>query len=485
MSESGPPSGGASDVPEVVVEKGRGLSPIWLIPIVALIVAGYLAYEAIQERGPQVVVLFESAEGLEAGKSKVKYREVVVGTVDLIQIRDPKHVAVHCSLDKRTTPYLTESTRFWAVRPRVGGGNISGLGTLISGAYLTFEPGNPDDPPVREFTGLENPPLPADEAPGLRIVLRTDHLGGLDTGAPVFFRDIHVGDVVGWKLSKDGSEVEVKVAIGSSHSHLVRSSSRFWNAGGVEVSLGPGGLDVKTESLRSILAGGVAFDSPGGEPAKAGDTFRLYNSRAAVLKASTARTPGGLHLVLETGMLGGIAEGNAVYYREVPVGSVVSHELARDGSRVRVKVNIERRYASLVRSTSVFWNAGGISANLGLHGLRIHTESLKALLAGGVAFATPPKKLGQAVKAGTVFQLHPEPKDDWLEWQGKYSAGKRKEETKQAEVEDEAGAGEEAGDEAGQEEPEPAEDEAGQEDSEPSEDKEDKGFLRGIFDRGD
>ena len=485
MSENGPPGGGANETPDVVVEKGRGLSPIWLIPIVALIVAGYLAYEAIQERGPQVVVLFESAEGLTAGKSKVKYREVEVGTVDLIQIRDPKHVEVHCSLDKRATPYLTESTRFWAVRPRVGGGNISGLGTIVSGAYLTFEPGNPDDPPAREFTGLEDPPLPADESPGLRIVLRTDHLGGLDTGAPVFFRDIHVGDVVSWKLPKEGNEVDVKLAIRSSHAHLVRSGSRFWNAGGVELSLGPGGLDVKTESLRSIMAGGVAFDSPGGEPAKAGDSFRLYNSRADVLKASKAKTPGGLHLVLETGILGGIADGNAVYYREVPVGSVVSHELTRDGSRVRIHVNVERRYASLVRSTSVFWNAGGISANLGLHGLRIHTESLKALLAGGVAFATPPKKLGQAVRAGTVFQLHHEPKDDWLEWQGKYSAGKKKDEEKRDEVEDEAGSDDEAGDEAGQEEAEPAEDEADQEEPEPTEDKEDKGFLRGIFDRGD
>jgi hypothetical protein len=128
-----------------------------------------------------------------------------------------------------------------------------------------------------------------------------------------------------------------------------------------------------------------------------------------------------------------------------------------------------------VRSTSVFWNAGGISANLGLHGLRIHTESLKALLAGGVAFATPPKKLGQAVKAGTVFQLHHEPKDDWLEWQGKYSAGKRKDEEKRDEVEEVAGA-------EGETE---ADDEAEQEESEPTEDKEDKGFLRGIFDRGD
>ena len=128
MSESGPSSGGVSEAPEVVVEKGRGLSPIWLIPIVALIVAGVLAYQSIQERGPQVVILFESAEGLEAGKSKVKYREVEIGTVDLIQFQDPQHVEVHCSLDKETTPYLTKSTKFWVVRPGSEAANFRGSG---------------------------------------------------------------------------------------------------------------------------------------------------------------------------------------------------------------------------------------------------------------------------------------------------------------------------------------------------------------------
>jgi len=240
MTESGPTDGDAREAPEVVVERGRGISPIWLIPIVALIVAGYLAYEAIQERGPQVVILFESAEGLEAGKSKVKYREVEIGTVDLVRLHDPKHVEVHCSLDKAATPYLTESAKFWVVRPRVGSGGVSGLGTIISGAYLTLAAGKTDDPSKRLFTGLETPPLPAEDVPGLRLLLHTDRLGGLDTGDPIFFRDIHVGEISGWKLAEDGRTVEVRLVIGQSHAHLVRSNSRFWDAGGVELSLGSG-----------------------------------------------------------------------------------------------------------------------------------------------------------------------------------------------------------------------------------------------------
>jgi len=232
MSESNESNGGASEAPEVVVESGRRISPIWLIPIVAVIVAGSLAYQAIQNRGPRIVILFESAEGLEAGKSKVKYLEVEIGTVDLVQIHDPKTVAVHCTIDKHASKYITKSAQFWVVRPRVGGGGITGLGTLVSGSYVTFRLGKLGDPPERRFTGLETPPLSIEDDPGLQIVLHTDHLGGLDNGSPVFFRDIHVGDVLRYELSKDGKTVNVQVVIGSSHASFVRTNSRFWNAGG-------------------------------------------------------------------------------------------------------------------------------------------------------------------------------------------------------------------------------------------------------------
>jgi len=473
MSESGPTTGGASETPEVVVEKGRGISPIWLIPIVALIVAGTLAYRAIQERGPKVVILFKSAEGLEAGKSKVKYRDVEIGTVDLIQLRDLEHVEVHCSLKKGTVPYLTKSTEFWVVRPRVGGGSISGLGTIISGAYLAVRAGKTDDPPERSFTGLETPPLAAEDQPGLRILLHTDHLGGLDTGSPVFFRDIHVGDVTRWELSKDGKTVDIQVVIGESHVHMVRTNSNFWDAGGLDISAGFGGLDVKTESLQSILTGGVAFDSPaGGEPAKAGDAFWLYRSHADVAK--TSRSYGGLRLVLEAGSLGGVADGNAVYYREIPVGAVVSHELSKDGSRVRVTVNIEPRHASLVRSNSVFWNSSGISADLGLHGLQVHAESLKSLLSGGVAFATPPQP-GHTVSEGSVFKLYAEAKDDWRKWETDYSAKGEDGEQKQGIVGrffHHEGKTEE---EAKQDDPTP----------EPTPEEQKHHFLHGLFHHGD
>lgn len=415
MSEDMGTSGDSGPAEAEVVHGRKGLSPIWLIPLVAIVVAAGLAYRTVQERGPKVVILFESAEGLEAGKSKVKYRDVEIGTIDEIRLRDLQHVEVHCSLNKRAAPYLNEEARWWVVRPRVGHGSISGLGTIVSGSYLTVDPGAPGGKGQREFVGLEVPPLPDADAPGTPIVIHTDHLGGLDHGSPIFFRDIHVGDVRRFQLAEDGKTVEIHALISSRHTDLVRSGSRFWNAGGVELSLGSGGLDIKTETLASILAGGIAFDSPaGGQPAKAGAAFWLYSSYADAHKA--AETHGGLGLVLETGALGGVSAGNPVYYRQLPVGAVVSHELSKDGSKVRISLNIQPRYASLVRNNSVFWNASGISASLGLHGLQVHTESLKALLMGGVSFATPPQP-GYTVSDGSVFPLNHEAKKEWMEWE--------------------------------------------------------------------
>jgi paraquat-inducible protein B len=411
-------SGGGNDPSEAVVAGRSRFSPIWLIPIVALVVAASMAYQAIETRGIGVVVVFDSAQGIKAGKSVVKYRDMEVGSVDLIRFADLEHVELHLTLDKSIKSILTDGTKWWVVRPRFGGGAISGLGTIMSGSYVTFEPAKGGGAAQRKFVGLVDPPLPAAERSGLTLLLHTDRLGGLEAGSPIFFRDIHVGDVVHVALSQDGKTADVHAGIETTHSALVKSTSSFWNAGGIEVSVGSGGLDVKTESLKSLIVGGVAFDSPAeGEPAKRGAAYWLHSSRADV--RMTAQTHGGLGLVLETGTLGGVSAGNPVYYREVPVGAVVSHELSMDASKVRVRINVEPRYASFVRSNSVFWNAGGISADLGLHGLHVHAESLKALLSGGIAFATPAEP-GEVVGEGSVFALHAEAKDDWLKWQTDY-----------------------------------------------------------------
>jgi paraquat-inducible protein B len=469
---TGDTTGGSGDVPDAVVERSRGFSPIWLIPIVVAIVAGSLAYRAIQEQGEKVVLLFESAEGLEAGKSTIKYRDVEIGTVDLIQFRDVSQVEVHVSISKRAAKAAVEDTLWWVVRPRFGGGGISGLSTIVSGAYVTIQPGKPGGKKKREFLGLEEPPIPERDLPGIQLVLHSDQLGGVEAGSSIFFRNLDVGDVLQHSLGEDGKMVEIKIVIREKYAPLVKSTSSFWNAGGVDVKVGASGLEVKTESLQSILTGGVAFDSPAvGATAKAGDAFWLHGSQSDVEK--TRLTHGGLGLVLETGALGGVALGNPVYYREVPVGSVVSHELSKDGSQVRIKVNVDRQYASLVRHNSVFWNASGISADLGLTGLHVHAESLKSLLTGGVAFATPPKP-GHTVSEGSVFRLHPEAKKKWLEWQTDFEPSQGDPPEKHSAIGRFFHHEKKTEKEAKKDDPTP----------EPSEDEHKHGFLHKLFHRG-
>jgi paraquat-inducible protein B len=454
---------------EAVVQRRRGISAVWAIPIVAVVVALSLAYEAITSRGPEIAIRFESGEGLEPGKSKVKFREVEIGSVDSIEL-GADHVMVHCSLVKSAEPHLKKGANFWVVRPRVGAGGITGLGTIVSGSYIALELGPEDAARERRFVGLEEPPVTPAGAPGLRITLHTDNLGSLGPGDPIYYRHIRAGTIERSQLSEDAKRIDLDAFIDPAYAHLVQNNSRFWNAGGLELHVGGGGLDVKTESLVGMLAGGVSFDAPaGGKPAEAGASYWLHGSYADI--EATAMRYGGLGVILEAPALGGIKDGDYVYYREVPVGSVVSHELASDRATVRVRLNILNRYASLVRSNTVFWNASGISADLGLTGLHIHAESLQALLSGGIAFATP-DRMGERVKDGSVFKLHPEVKDEWLDWKAGSKAEEKQGEGRisrffhHRDKSEEETAAERARDV-------------------PKEHEEKHGFLRGLLHRGD
>ena len=258
--------------------------------------------------------------------------------------------------------------------------------------------------------------------PRLRVMLHARDLGSLNPGAPVYFRQIQVGEIGNHEFSKDEKSVEIEALIEREHAKLVRSNSRFWNAGGIDVTVSLGKAQIKTESLVAMLIGGVAFDSPGGgEPAAKDAKFALHKSQAEVEDAGWLY--GGLQVVVEAVQSGGVKAGDFVYYKEVRVGSVVSTALSNDSRRVRMHLNILSRYASMVRTNSVFWNASGISADLGLTGLHIHAESLESLLAGGIAFGTPDSP-GGLVKSGSVFKLHPEVKDAWLKWSPEISRGK-------------------------------------------------------------
>src|SRR3954467_7991392 len=285
-SAPAPPVPPRRGLPEAEVKHGRRrFSVVWLVPLVAAAVAGWLAGTTLGGEGPTVTIAFKTAEGLEAGKTKVRYKDIEVGTVQDLRLSDDlKNVVAVAELRKQAEPFVTEGTRWWVVRPRVGASGVSGLGTLISGAYIGLDPGRGER--TFSFTGLEEPPPMTSDVPGRRFRLHADALGSVDQGSPVYYRGLRVGRVLGRTLDDDRRSFTFAVFVDAPHDRLVRDTSRFWNASGIDVSVGAGGVDVSTESLQSILAGGVAFDTPGieapGEEATAGHAFRLYESRRKV-----------------------------------------------------------------------------------------------------------------------------------------------------------------------------------------------------------
>jgi paraquat-inducible protein B len=314
------PSGTA----QAVVRTKKGISIVWVVPLVAILIGGWLAYKAITEKGPSITITFETAEGLEAGKTKIKYKDVEVGKVESINVsEDLTHIVVTAELVKGAKQYLTENTRFWVVRPRVVAGEVSGLGTLFSGAYIGVDPGK-SGAPARNFKGLEIPPVVTGDQPGRHFALRAQRLGSLDIGSPIYYRQIKVGQVVGYELEEDKKTIRFRVFIDAPHHELVRENTKFWNAAGVDVDISAEGIQVQMESLASLLLGGIAFDVPtnlaSGGPAQEDQVFILYSRHEDILEIKTAE----MHRwILEfEGSVRGLSVGAPVEFKGIKFGEV-------------------------------------------------------------------------------------------------------------------------------------------------------------------
>jgi len=321
------------DLPEPVVRKPRiNASLVWLVPVIAALVGLSLVIHAWYQAGPSINISFQSAEGLDPGKTPVKFKSVVIGKVTAVRLsEDRSHVVAKVALDKSAKSFATADSRFWVVRPRIGLGGVSGIDTLLSGAFIGADVGQSQEP-KDDFVGLEAPPTVTHGAPGKTFDLHSDDLGSLDIGSPVYYRRIQVGRVSSYRLNKDGKGVTLQIFIDAPNDQFVTTSSRFWNASGVDVSLGADGLKVNTQSLATVLAGGVAFQDPPGPhdatKAQENDAFTLFNDQATAM-APPDGEPRYIRMRFNQS-LRGLAVNAPVEFLGVPFGKVVSINLDFD-----------------------------------------------------------------------------------------------------------------------------------------------------------
>ncbi len=253
------------DIPPPARKPARRLTWIWVVPLIALLIGVLLAAQAILAQGPEITLTFAQAEGLEVNKTRIKYKDVDLGIVKSISLSDDhRSVLVKAQIDKQAESLMVDDSRFWVVRPRVAAGTVSGLGTLLSGAYIAVDPGTSSDK-RREFRGLDEVPLVTSDTPGKPFLLVARDLGSLDISSPVYFRRIQVGRVVSYAMREDGKGVDVRVFIDAPYDKFVVAGSRFWHASGIDFSFDANGASLNTQSLVSLaLGGGCVFDAGNG-----------------------------------------------------------------------------------------------------------------------------------------------------------------------------------------------------------------------------
>jgi paraquat-inducible protein B len=326
-------------------KSGRSLPLVWLVPAVALAIGAWLAVSHWLERGTVILISFRTAEGLQAGKTKIKYKDIDVGHITEIHLApDLSGVVATAELVKGAESRVVDDTRFWVVRPRISGSTVSGLQTLLSGSYVAMDVGKSTQR-ARVFIGLEQPPAFTTDSPGRQVTLRAEDIGSLDVGSPVYYRRLQVGQVAAYELEKDGKAVKVTVFINAPYDRFVSANSRFWHASGIDMALDAEGVHVKTESLVSLAIGGVAFGTPLEEsdpgPIAADMVFDLHRNQARAYK-SPDRLADSYVLVFNQSVRG-LQPGAPVDFRGIVVGEVAAIHTQFDPESQKISIPVEIR----------------------------------------------------------------------------------------------------------------------------------------------
>ncbi len=335
-----------------VIKQRKGISPIWILPLLALSIGGWLLYTSWRDAGIPIVIHFKNAEGITAGRTKVIYKGIPVGTVREIDI-DPgiNTVSLHIEMDKTTKPGLVKDTKFWIVKPKVEAGRISGLDTLLSGSYIEARKGTSREP-CREFTGLEAPPSLPFSTPGLHIRLQAPRLGSIQRGTKLYYKNIPVGSVQDYKIDENGTGVLITAYIEPRYQHLVHTKTRFWNSSGIHFSGGLSGFKLRMESLASLVYGGISLYTPeyqsSSPRAENGRTYHLYED------FEDARF--GLKMDLKLPSADGIIpEITKVMYHGFKAGVVTDISFDEQSREVTAHINIDPRAEFILREGTRFW----------------------------------------------------------------------------------------------------------------------------------
>jgi paraquat-inducible protein B len=386
-----PTDPGLDDLPAAVPARSfwARLPRIWILPVVVILAGVFVVVHELLAQGTSIEIRFVDAEDLEANKTKIRYKDVEIGEVHDIHVsKDRKEVIVNAVIHRDASDYLVSDTRFWVVRPRVSAAGVTGLGTLVSGAYISVDVGRS---PVRtkRYVGLEVPPIVTADLLGREFVLHAEDLGSLSIGSLVFYRHLTAGQVVGYSLDPGGTGVTLKIFVNAPFDTYVNGGTRFWQASGIDMSISSDGVKLRTESLTSILQGGVAFQTlPGSAPTPVpvDTSFTLYPDQDRAMRP--AETEIRTFVMFFNGSLRGLSAGAPVELHGIAVGEVrsVDVEYDQNGATLRFPVvvdlypqrirgrNAPRPQQSLVRDAPETVSRALVD-NLVAHGLRAELKS--------------------------------------------------------------------------------------------------------------
>lgn len=306
------------------ISKSKTFSTIWIVPIVAMLLGIWMVIYTLMGEGPEFHISFKNADDLVAGKTKVKLLSVDIGQVETISLNpDASGVVVTVKLEKEHKDLLRDDTRFWVERARVGAGGISGLGTLLSGAYIKLGTGT-GKPGHRNYVALEEPPLTAIGAPGIRLILESNEVASIDPGDSVLYKGYIVGRVESMLFDEKSQKIRYDVFIDAPFHKLVNSAVRFWNVSGISLSASAEGFNVSAEALDTIISGGIAFGippgTPTGEQVKDSTVFNIYDNYQDTLEINYQQRH--LYVVQFSQSVSGLLPGAPVEYRGINIGRV-------------------------------------------------------------------------------------------------------------------------------------------------------------------